>query len=87
MQTVRVEIGLVMALLMLASEICRNLLRGDGIKMMGDHGVVRNCWVHNSSRQGILPGGKGLTIENNLVEFNGSNVQFSNTGSMPAARG
>lgn len=50
--------------------------RGDGIKMMGDHGVVRNCWVHNSSRQGILAGGKAPIIENNLVEFNGSNIQF-----------
>jgi parallel beta-helix repeat protein len=47
--------------------------RIDGIKMIGQHNVVRNCWVHNSASQGILG---GTIIENNLVEFNGQNIQF-----------
>ena len=47
--------------------------RIDGIKMVGQHNVVRNCWVHNNASQGILG---GTIIENNLVEFNGQNIQF-----------
>jgi parallel beta-helix repeat protein len=51
--------------------------RIDGIKISGDNGVVRNCWVHGSGSQGIsIHGKKYWTIENCLVEFNGQNVQF-----------
>jgi parallel beta-helix repeat protein len=51
--------------------------RIDGIKISGDNGVVRNCWVHGSGGQGIaIHGKKGWTIENCLVEFNGQNVQL-----------
>jgi hypothetical protein len=51
--------------------------RYDGIKLNGDHNVVRNCWVHHNTQMGIamhhvLNG----TIENNLIEFNGCHVQF-----------
>ena len=51
--------------------------RYDGIKMNGDHNVVRNCWVHNNGHMGIAMHRKrhGI-IEHNLVEFNGSHVQF-----------
>ncbi len=51
--------------------------RGDGIKMNGDHNVVRNCWVHNNGSMGIgMHERKGGTIEANLIEFNGCNVQL-----------
>jgi parallel beta-helix repeat protein len=51
--------------------------RYDGIKLNGDHNVVRNCWVHNNTQMGIaMHGVHDGTIENNLVEFNGCNVQF-----------
>lgn len=51
--------------------------RYDGIKMSGDHNVVRNCWVHNNQAMGIaMHARKGGRIENNLIEFNGSHIQF-----------
>lgn len=51
--------------------------RYDGIKISGDHSVVRNCWVHNNKAMGIaMHGRKGGTIERNLIEFNGDHVQF-----------
>ena len=51
--------------------------RYDGIKMSGDHNVVRNCWVHNNQAMGVaMHGRRGGVIENNLIEFNGSHVQF-----------
>jgi parallel beta-helix repeat protein len=51
--------------------------RYDGIKMNGDHNVVRNCWSHNNAGMGIaMHGKKGGVIENNLIEFNGGHVQF-----------
>lgn len=51
--------------------------RYDGIKMNGDHNVVRNCWVHNNQAMGIAMHNKtGGVIENNLIEFNGSHIQF-----------
>jgi parallel beta-helix repeat protein len=51
--------------------------RYDGIKLSGDHNVVRNCWVHNNQEMGVAMHGKrGGVIENNLIEFNGSHVQF-----------
>jgi len=49
----------------------------DGIKIIGDHTVVRNCWVHNNVSMGIAcHGRKHNTFERNLVEYNGSHVQF-----------
>jgi parallel beta-helix repeat protein len=49
----------------------------DGIKMYGDHDVVRNCWSHNNSGMGIASHGyNDVLIENNLIEFNGQNIQF-----------
>jgi pectate disaccharide-lyase len=51
--------------------------RYDGIKLSGDHNVVRNCWVHNNQAMGVgMHGRRGGVIENNLIEFNGSHVQF-----------
>jgi parallel beta-helix repeat protein len=51
--------------------------RYDGVKMNGDHNVVRNCWVHNNKSMGIaMHNQKGGVIENNLIEFNGGHVQF-----------
>lgn len=51
--------------------------RYDGIKMNGDHNVVRNCWVHNNKAMGIaMHNHTGGVIENNLIEFNGGHVQF-----------
>ncbi|MBI2929916.1 MAG: right-handed parallel beta-helix repeat-containing protein [Verrucomicrobia bacterium] len=51
--------------------------RYDGIKMNGDHNVVRNCWVHNNQAMGVAMHNKrGGVIENNLIEFNGSHVQY-----------
>ena len=51
--------------------------RYDGIKMSGDHNVVRNCWVHNNQAMGIaMHARRGGVIENNLIEFNGSHIQF-----------
>jgi parallel beta-helix repeat protein len=51
--------------------------RYDGIKMNGDDNVVRNCWVHNNQAMGIAMHNKrnGI-IEKNLIEFNGSHVQY-----------
>jgi parallel beta-helix repeat protein len=49
----------------------------DGVKLNGDHNVVRNCWVHNNKSMGIAMHNKrGGTIENNLIEFNGDHIQF-----------
>jgi hypothetical protein len=49
----------------------------DGIKMQGNYGVVRNCWVHGSTAMGISAHTRaGWTIERNLIEFNGQNPQF-----------
>jgi hypothetical protein len=51
--------------------------RYDGIKMNGDHNVVRNCWVHNNQAMGVAMHNKRHgVIENNLIEFNGSHIQF-----------
>ena len=51
--------------------------RMDGIKISGDDSTVRNCWVHNNSGMGVaMHGRKRGTIENNLIEFNGHNIQF-----------
>jgi parallel beta-helix repeat protein len=51
--------------------------RYDGIKMNGDNNTVRNCWVHSNKAMGIAMHNRtGGFIENNLIEFNGSHVQF-----------
>ena len=51
--------------------------RSDGIKLNGDHNVVRNCWVHHNTQMGVaMHGCRDGTIENNLIEFNGCHVQF-----------
>jgi hypothetical protein len=51
--------------------------RYDGVKISGDHGVVRNCWIHNNMAMGVaMHGRQGGTIENNLIEFNGTHIQF-----------
>jgi len=51
--------------------------RYDGIKMNGDYNTVRNCWIHNNKAMGIgMHNKKGGIIENNLIEFNGSHIQF-----------
>jgi parallel beta-helix repeat protein len=45
--------------------------------MNGDHCTVRNCWVHNNGMMGVaMHHKKAGVIENNLIEFNGSHVQF-----------
>lgn len=52
--------------------------RYDGIKMNGNHNVVRNCWVHNNQEMGVaMHNQRGGVIENNLIEFNGSHIQFT----------
>ncbi|OHB77156.1 MAG: hypothetical protein A2Z25_15455 [Planctomycetes bacterium RBG_16_55_9] len=51
--------------------------RYDGVKLNGDHNVVRNCWVHNNKAMGVaMHNQKDGLIENNLIEFNGDHVQF-----------
>ena len=51
--------------------------RYDGIKLNGDHNVVRNCWVHHNTQMGIaMHKCRDGTIEKNLIEFNGCHVQF-----------
>lgn len=51
----------------------------DGIKVEAG-GTVRGCWVQRAKRNGIAshnePDDTPVTIESNLVEFCGSNVQF-----------
>jgi hypothetical protein len=49
----------------------------DGIKISGNDSVVRNCWVHNNNGMGVAMHGRTHgTIEDNLIEFNGHNIQF-----------
>jgi hypothetical protein len=51
--------------------------RIDGIKLTGEHSVVRNCWVHSAGSQGIASYGcRGNILERNLVEFNGIHPNF-----------
>ena len=38
--------------------------------------TLRGCWIHHNVRQGVAMGNSGGLIENNLIEFNGSHVQF-----------
>jgi len=49
----------------------------DGIKLAGDHNVVRNCWTHHNGAMGIAVHNRnGTVIENNLIEFNGAHPAF-----------
>ena len=49
----------------------------DGVKLSGSHSVVRNCWIHNNSQMGCSSHGQTAnTFENNLIEFNGQNIQL-----------
>ena len=49
----------------------------DGIKMYGNHDVVRNCWSHNNAAMGVASHGyNDVLIENNLIEYNGQHIQF-----------
>jgi parallel beta-helix repeat protein len=51
--------------------------RYDGVKMNGNFNTVRNCYVHNNAHMGVaIHDQTGGVIENNLIEFNGSHVQF-----------
>jgi hypothetical protein len=47
-----------------------------GVMLGGSHNTLRDCWVHHNARQGVAMGNSGGLIENNLIEFNGSHVQF-----------
>jgi hypothetical protein len=47
-----------------------------GVYLGGSHNTLRNCWVHHNARLGVGMGNMGGLIENNLIEFNGSHVQF-----------
>ncbi len=49
----------------------------DGVYVNADHTVIRNCRIHNNAGQGIMVHGeKGVVIENNLIEYNGTHIQF-----------
>ncbi len=49
-----------------------------GIKSDADFTVIRNCRIHNNALQGVEAHDvRGLVFENNIVEFNGENPQFS----------
>lgn len=49
----------------------------DGVKVAGTGCVVRDCWVHDSTNQGISSHGyAGVVVEGNLVEKNGSRVRY-----------
>jgi parallel beta-helix repeat protein len=49
-----------------------------GIKSDADFTVMRNCRIHNNALQGIEAHNvHGTVIENNIVEYNGENPQFS----------
>ncbi len=49
----------------------------DGIKVSGNYSTVKNCWVHNNTQMGIsMHGRTNGTIERNLIEYNGTHIQF-----------
>jgi len=57
--------------------------RYDGIKMNGDHNVVRNCWVHNNQAMGVaMHNQRGGVIENNLV-YGWTYYRHSAGGTLP----
>jgi len=48
----------------------------DGVKI-GSDATVRNCWIHHSSGQGITAiQTRGVLLERNLIELNGSDPVF-----------
>ncbi len=48
----------------------------DGVKV-GSQAIVRNCWIHNSARQGISAHRTRATLlERNLIEHNGTDPVF-----------
>lgn len=50
---------------------------GDGLKSNADYTVIRNCWVRHNMGQGIAAHSVlGSVFERNLVEFNGSHIQY-----------
>ena len=50
----------------------------DGLKTNANYTVFRNCWVHHNCEVGIAAFGvQNVVIERNLVEFNGSHIQFT----------
>jgi len=52
--------------------------RYTGIKSNADFTVIRNCRIHNNALQGMEAHDvRGTVIENNIVEYNGENLQFS----------
>jgi parallel beta-helix repeat protein len=52
--------------------------RYTGVKSDADFTVIRNCRIHNNALQGIEAHNvRGTVIENNIVEYNGENLQFS----------
>jgi hypothetical protein len=49
-----------------------------GIDLGGDWNVAQNCWVTGSESDGIGSWGHShVTVQNNLVEYNGTSTQFS----------
>jgi hypothetical protein len=51
--------------------------RHDGVKLCGNNCTVRNCWAHNNVAMGLASHNtSGNTFDSNLVEYNGSHVQF-----------
>ena len=70
-------------------EICG--ARADGVSMNTDGGTLRNCWVHHNGAMGVSSHNhKNVTIEANLIEFNGGNIQYHHgvyvDGEHPAIR-
>jgi parallel beta-helix repeat protein len=52
--------------------------RYTGVKSDADFTVIRNCRIHNNALQGIEAHNvRGTVIENNIIEYNGENLQFS----------
>src|SRR5579883_1991085 len=64
---------------------------GDGIKLQGPNCTVRNCWVHDSTANGVSVRGQFKTfLERNLVENNGTGgtghgLNFSGTNCVARA--
>jgi len=50
----------------------------DGIKSNANFTVIRNCWIHHNCENGIGAFSvEGGVYERNLVEFNGTHIQFT----------
>jgi parallel beta-helix repeat protein len=51
--------------------------RWSGVKTDSDYSVIRNCFIHNNSYDGIQAHNlTGTVIENNLIEFNGQHPHY-----------